>query len=109
MATNLYWLILLIAVFGEIGWALSLKLIQTNPGPWPVASAVVLTVFNMVLLSWAMRGLPVGTAYAVWTGLGAVGIAIFGIMLFGDSASPVRLAFIGLIVTGVAGLKLTGQ
>jgi quaternary ammonium compound-resistance protein SugE len=109
MSTNLYWLILLIAVFGEIGWALSLKFIQTNPGPWPIASAVVLTVFNMVLLSWAMRGLPVGTAYAVWTGLGAVGITIFGIVLFGDSAAPARLAFIGLIVAGVAGLKLTGQ
>lgn len=108
MATQLYWLILLVAVFGEIGWALSLKFIQTNPGPWPVASAVVLTVVNIVLLSWAMRGLPVGTAYAVWTGLGAVGIVIFGIVLFGDSTSAVRLFFIGLIITGVAGLKLTG-
>jgi quaternary ammonium compound-resistance protein SugE len=108
MATQFYWLILLVAVFGEIGWALSLKLIQTNPGPWPVSSAVALTVVNMVLLSWAMRGLPVGTAYAVWTGLGAVGIVIFGIVLFGDSTSPMRLFFIGMIITGVTGLKLTG-
>lgn len=104
---NIYWIILFIAVFVEIGWALSLKFIQTNPGPWPIGAAVVLTVLNMALLSWAMRGLPVGTAYAVWTGLGAVGITIFGIILFGDSASPQRLFFIGVIVLGVVGLKLS--
>lgn len=104
---NIYWLVLFIAVFVEIGWALSLKLIQTHPGPWPITAAVVLTVLNMVLLSWAMRGLPVGTAYAVWTGLGAVGIAVLGIIWFGDSADPLRLFFIGVIIAGVAGLKLT--
>ena len=106
---SIYWIVLFIAVFVEIAWALSLKFIQTHPGPWPIAAAVVLTVLNMVLLSWAMRGLPVGTAYAVWTGLGAVGIAVLGILWFGDPATPARLAFIAVIVAGVAGLKLTSS
>lgn len=106
---SIYGVVLFVAVFVEIGWALSLKFIQTHPGPWPITLAVVLTVLNMVLLSWAMRGLPVGTAYAVWTGLGGVGIAVFGILWFGDSADPVRLFFIAVIITGVAGLKLTSS
>lgn len=106
---SIYWIVLFVAVFVEIAWALSLKFIQTHPGPWPITAAVVLTVLNMVLLSWAMRGLPVGTAYAVWTGLGAVGIALLGILWFGDPATPARLAFIAVIVAGVAGLKLTSS
>lgn len=103
---TVYWLALSVAVFVEIGWALSLKFIQTHPGPWPITASIVLTAMNMALLSFAMRGLPVGTAYAVWTGLGAVGITILGIILFHDPATPLRLVFIGVIVVGVVGLKL---
>jgi quaternary ammonium compound-resistance protein SugE len=104
---NLYWIVLFAAVFVEIAWALSLKFIQTHPGPGPIAASVVLTALNMLLLSYAMRGLPVGTAYAVWTGLGAVGIAILGAVFFDDPMTMARAGFIALIIAGVAGLKLS--
>lgn len=103
---SVYWIVLLCAVAVEICWALSMKWVSVQPG-WPAYSAVVvLTVLNIALLSWAMRGLPVGTAYAVWTGLGAVGVALFGVWLFHDPLSAPRLFFMALIIVGVAGLKL---
>ena len=71
---NLYWVVLLLAVIVEIAWAMSLKWIQINPGVLSIGSSLVLTGLNMLMLSYAMRGIPVGTAYAIWTGLGAVGI-----------------------------------
>ncbi|MGM0563168.1 MAG: DMT family transporter [Pseudomonadota bacterium] len=104
---NAYWGILMIAVVVEIAWALSLKWIQLQPGVLSISTSAVLTVLNMALLSYAMRGIPVGTAYAVWTGLGAVGIAIFGVILFKEPVAASRFVFMGLIIAGVAGLKLT--
>ncbi|EDY86970.1 quaternary ammonium compound-resistance protein SugE [gamma proteobacterium HTCC5015] len=104
---NIYWTVLLVAVAVEIAWALSLKWIQLHPGALSIGSAAVLTILNVFLLSFAMRGIPVGTAYAIWTGLGAVGIAIFGVLLFQEPVALSRFAFMGLIILGVTGLKLT--
>lgn len=100
------WLILGVAVVTEIVWALSLKWAATQ-GSW-LASAIPITLsfVNMGLLALAMRGLPAGTAYAVWTGLGAVGVTIFGVILFGEKLNPAQIGFIGLIIVGVVGTKL---
>ncbi|SRR5690606_12867043 len=103
---SIYWLVLFIACAFEVAWAITLKLIQTHFNVWTISVAGTLTVLNMVLLSFAMRGIPVGTAYAIWTGLGAVGVAIVGIVYFGDAVTLARLAFLGIIIIGVIGLKL---
>jgi quaternary ammonium compound-resistance protein SugE len=105
---TIHWLILFVAVFTEIAWALSLKAIQVNASVWMMGTSGVLTVLNMVLLSFAMRGIPVGTAYGVWTGLGAVGITIAGVMVYGDPMTTKRIAFLSLIILGVVGLKFSG-
>jgi quaternary ammonium compound-resistance protein SugE len=99
-------LILLAAGIFEIGWAVGLKYTEgfTRLGP-SLATAAAMIV-SLGLLGLALRDLPLGTAYAVWTGVGSVGTAILGIALFGDSADPMRLACIGLIVAGIVGLKL---
>lgn len=106
---SIYWIVLFVAVFVEIGWALSMKWMQVSPGWLSFSTAGVLTVVNMVLLSYAMRGIPVGTAYAVWTGLGAVGVTLLGILWFNDPATLARFLFVGLIIAGVVGLKLTAS
>jgi quaternary ammonium compound-resistance protein SugE len=100
------WIALCIAGVLEIGWAIGLKYTEgfTRPGP-SIATAIAI-VASMVLLAWSIRTLPVGTAYAVWTGIGAVGTAVLGIVLFGEPAAVARLVCIGLIVAGVVGLKL---
>ena len=100
------WFALSLAVVTEILWALSLKW-ASSLGNWQAAAVpIALSFVNMGLLALAMRGLPAGTAYAVWTGLGAVGVAICGAMLFGERMSPVQIGFMGLIVVGVVGAKL---
>ena len=101
------WLYLLVAGLMEIGWAVGLKYTEGFTRLWPSVWTGVALVLSMVLLAAAMRALPLGTAYAIWTGIGAVGTAALGILLFGESASPARLACIGLIVVGLVGLKLT--
>ncbi len=106
---NSYWVILFIAVLVEIAWALSLKLIYTQASVWPIVACIVLTVVNVFLLSYAMRGIPVGTAYAVWTGLGAIGIAICGMIWFGDPYSLQRVGFMAMIIVGVIGLKFSSS
>ena len=102
---SIYWVVLLLAVLVEVAWALSMKWVQLAPGWLSMGTVGVLTVLNMAMLSYAMRGIPVGTAYAVWTGLGAVGVTIFGILWFDDPASWARFAFVSLIIIGVVGLK----
>ena len=103
------WLILAVAVVTEIGWALSLKWAATL-ATWQASSVPILLSFvNMGLLALAMRGLPAGTAYAVWTGLGAVGVIIGGVVLFGDRVSAVQAGFMALTVIGVVGTKLFAQ
>jgi quaternary ammonium compound-resistance protein SugE len=92
----------------EIGWAIGLKFTDGFSRPWPTALTVVSMVLSMGLLGLAMRTLPVGTAYAAWTGIGIVGTALLGILLFSEPATALRLGCIALIVAGVAGLKLVG-
>jgi len=101
------WLMLGLAGLFEIVWAIGLKYTVGFTRLWPSAITVAAMVISMYLLALAARSLPIGTAYAVWTGIGAVGAALLGMMLFGESASGVRLACIGLIVAGIVGLKLS--
>ena len=104
---NVYWVVLLLAVLVEVAWALSLKWVQMQPGVGSIGTSLLLTGLNMLMLSYAMRGIPMGTAYAVWTGLGAVVITVVGILWFSDPFSLLRLGFMALVVAGVVGLKLT--
>ncbi|AJF71319.1 MULTISPECIES: quaternary ammonium compound efflux SMR transporter SugE [Raoultella] len=101
------WLILFIAGLLEVVWAVGLKYTHGFSRLIPSAITIVAMVVSMALLSWAMKTLPVGTAYAVWTGIGAVGAAIAGIVLLGESASPMRIASLACIVIGIIGLKLS--
>lgn len=96
------WTLLVVAGLFEVAWAVGLKYTDGFSKPMPT----VLTV-GIGLLGLAMKHLPVGTAYAVWTGIGTVGTVLLGIVLLGDSASPVRLGCVALIILGIAGLKLT--
>ncbi|MCT4715210.1 quaternary ammonium compound efflux SMR transporter SugE [Enterobacteriaceae bacterium H18W14] len=101
------WFILVIAGLLEVVWAVGLKYTHGFSRLWPSVMTIVAMVVSVALLSWAMKTLPTGTAYAVWTGIGAVGAAITGIGLLGESASPARLASLALIVIGIIGLKLS--
>ena len=98
------WLVLFAAGLFEIAWAVGLK--AAHGRPLVMAATAISMVASVALLYVAMRQLPLGTAYAVWTGIGAVGTVVGGILLFGESADFVRLACITLIVAGIAGLKL---
>ena len=100
------WLYLFLAGLFEVAWAIGLKYTDGFTRLWPSVGTVVAMVASVVLLAWAMKTLPVGTAYAVWTGIGAVGTVILGIALFGEAATLARLACVGLIVAGIVGLKL---
>jgi quaternary ammonium compound-resistance protein SugE len=100
------WIILLVAGLLEIGWAIGLKYTEGFTRLWPSVGTVLAMSTSIFLLGLAMRSLPVGTAYAVWVGIGAVGTAILGIVLFGESASTARVVSLGLIVAGIIGLKL---
>lgn len=103
------WLILGVAVFTEICWALSLKWAATL-ATWQASSVpIILSFVNMGLLALAMRGLPAGTAYAVWTGCGAVGVIIGGVLLFGDKVGMVQACFMALTVIGIVGTKMFAQ
>ncbi|MGX7708029.1 quaternary ammonium compound efflux SMR transporter SugE [Methylobacterium sp. Gmos1] len=100
------WILLLVAGLFEIGWAIGLKYSDGFTRPLPALLTGLSMVASVVLLGLALRTLPVGTAYAVWTGIGTVGTALLGIALFGEPATAARLACIGLIVAGILGLKL---
>jgi quaternary ammonium compound-resistance protein SugE len=99
------WMLLIVAGLFETGWAIGLKYSAGFTRPVPSVLTAAAMVVSVVLLGLAMKQLPVGTAYAIWTGIGTVGTAVLGIVLLGDSASPWRLACLGLIVAGVIGLK----
>ena len=103
------WLVLLAAAAFEIAFALSLKPSEGFSRFWPTAGVLVFGVISVVLLSKTLDRLPVGTAYAIWTGLGSVGVVTLGIVLFGEPLTPARLACIAFIVTGVIGLHLAGS
>lgn len=100
------WTLLLIAGMFEVGWAVGLKYTDGFTQPWPTTLTVTAMVISMVLLGLAARDLPIGTAYAVWTGIGAVGAFVLGIVLFREPATAARIACVALIVTGIVGLKL---
>jgi quaternary ammonium compound-resistance protein SugE len=101
------WVYLLAAGFMEIAWAVSLKQSQGFSQLLPSVIFVLTSIFSIILLSLALKQLPLGTAYAVWTGIGACGVAIVGMVFFGESTSPVRIAFLLMIGTGIMGLKFT--
>ncbi len=101
------WLVLIVAGLLEIVWATALKQANGFTRLWPSVIALVTAWLSFVLLSLALRSLPVGIAYAVWVGIGAVGVAAVGILLLGEHVSLVRLSFLALIVIGIVGLRLT--
>lgn len=100
------WLVLLVAGICEIGWAVGLKYTEGFSRLMPSLATLAAMVLSVVLLGWSLKVLPLGTAYAVWTGVGAVGTAILGMILFGESREALRFVCIGLIVAGIVGLKL---
>jgi quaternary ammonium compound-resistance protein SugE len=100
------WVLLLVAGLLEVGWAIGLKYTEGFTRPWPSALTLAAMAASVILLGLAMKSLPVGTSYAVWVGVGAVGTAILGMVLFGEPATLGRIASLGLIVAGIVGLKL---
>lgn len=100
------WIILVVAGLFEIGWAVGLKYTKGFTRVVPTGLTLVSMIISLALLGLALRTLPLGTAYAVWTGVGTVGTALLGIWLFGEPAQAMRLVCIGLIVAGIVGLKL---
>ena len=101
------WLYLLVAGLMEVAWAVGLKYTEGFTRLWPSIWTGAALVLSMLLLAAAVRTLPLGTAYAVWTGIGTIGAAVLGVVLFGEQATPARVVCIGLIGAGLVGLKLT--
>jgi len=100
------WVLLVVAGMLEVGWAIGLKYTEGFTRVWPSVFTIAAMVLSVLLLGIAMKTLPVGTSYAVWVGVGAVGTAILGMALFGEPATVGRLASLGCIVVGIVGLKL---
>lgn len=100
------WTLLFVAGVFEIGWAVGLKYTDGFTRPWPTTLTVAAMVISMVLLGLAARDLPIGTAYAVWTGIGAAGAFVLGIVLFREPATAARILCVSLIIAGIVGLKL---
>lgn len=100
------WIIVVIAGLFEVAWAVGMKYTQGFSRLWPTAGTVLAMIISVWLLGVAMKSLPVGTAYSVWVGVGAVGTVVLGIALFGEPANLARLISVGLIVAGIVGLKL---
>lgn len=103
------WFALIMAGLLEIGWALGLKYSEGFTRLWPSVATVAAVALSFVFMSIALKSVPFGTVYAVWTGIGAVGTVAVGIVLFQESADPVRLACLALIVTGILGIKLVSS
>lgn len=100
------WTYLLIAGLLEVGWAIGLKYTDGFSRLWPSVGTILAMILSLAFLGLALKTLPVGTAYAVWTGIGAVGTVILGIVLFAEPATALRLGCVGLILSGIVGLKL---
>lgn len=100
------WIILVVAGLFEVGWAIGLKYTQGFTRLWPTAGTALAMIISLWLLSIALKSLPVGTAYAVWVGVGAVGTVVLGIVLLGEPVNTVRLVSIALIIAGIIGLKI---
>ena len=106
MSAQLPWIYLLIAGLFEVGWAIGLKYTDGFSRLWPSLGTAAAMVVSLAFLGLALKTLPVGTAYAIWTGIGAVGTVILGIVLFAEPATAMRLGCVALIVAGIVGLKL---
>ena len=100
------WLLLILAGLLEVGWAIGLKYTEGFTRFWPSVGTALAMIVSLALLGIAMKSLPVGTAYAFWVGVGAVGTVILGIVLFGEPANALRLVSVALIIGGIVGLKL---
>lgn len=100
------WIYLLIAGLLEVGWAIGLKYTDGFSRLWPSVGTILAMIVSLAFLGLALKTLPVGTAYAVWTGIGAIGTVILGIVLFAEPATALRLGCVGLILSGIVGLKL---
>jgi quaternary ammonium compound-resistance protein SugE len=100
------WFWLFLAGLFEVGWAVGLKYTDGFTRLWPSVGTAIAIAASMTCLALALRSLPIGTAYAIWTGIGTVGTVILGIVLFSEPATLIRLACIGLILAGIMGLKL---
>lgn len=103
------WAILVVAGLFEIGWAIGLKYTEGFTRLWPTVGTVLSMIISVGLLGLAMKALPVGTAYAVWVGVGAIGTALLGIILFKEPATAARLLSLALIFAGIVGLKLSSS
>lgn len=106
---NVAWIYLLIAGLLEVCWAIGLKYTEGFTKLWPSIFTLTTLAASMYLLAKAAQALPIGTAYAVWVGIGACGAAILGIALFHESASPLRLCFLALLIVAILGLKFTAK
>ena len=100
------WIVLIIGGLFEAGWAIGLKYSENFSRLVPSILTLISMAISVYMLSWSLKFLPVGTGYAVWTGVGSIGAVILGIWLFGDSVAPARLACLALIVAGIVGLKV---
>lgn len=103
------WVLLFIAGLLEVGWAIGLKYTDGFTRLWPSVWTIVALAASMFLLALAARSLPIGTAYAVWVGIGAAGAAVLGMILFGEPRNPARLLFLGLLIVSILGLKATTE
>ena len=104
-AANAAWLYVVLAGLCEIGWAVALKYTEGFTRLWPSLFTILCMVVSMALIALALKTLPMGSVYAMWTGIGAVGTVLFGILIFGEPATLIRLSCIGLIIVGMVGLK----
>jgi quaternary ammonium compound-resistance protein SugE len=109
MTTSVAWVLLLIAGLFEVAWAVGLKYTQGFTRLWPTLATLAALALSMGLLGLAARQLPIGTAYAVWTGIGVIGTALLGMWLLGESTAALRLISLVLIIAGIVGLKLADQ
>jgi quaternary ammonium compound-resistance protein SugE len=100
------WIALIIAGLLEVCWAVGLKYTDGFRRPLPSVLVILTIAASMFLLAWAARTLPIGTAYAIWVGIGAIGVAIIGMAFLGEAVSPAKLLFLSMIVAGIIGLKL---
>ena len=100
------WVVLVFAGLFEIGWAIGLKYTEGFTRLWPSVATVLAMIISIGLLGLAMKSLPVGTAYAIWVGIGAIGTVVLGIVLLGEPANTLRIASLALIVAGIIGLKV---